>query len=86
MGKKARKSYRNISIVDDDDFDDLFDDEFDADDLSRESYSTSFGGGDGKDRGLNARRRIERRRDMKQLYSQLDEWEEFGSNHDNYIY
>jgi len=27
----------------------------------------------------DARRRIERYRDMKSLYSELDEWEEFGS-------
>jgi len=86
MGKKARKSYRNVSIVDDDDFDDLFDDEFDADGLSGESYGASLEDQDDKDRGINARRRIERRKDTKKLYSQLDEWEEFGSNHDNYSY
>jgi len=84
MAKKARKTYRNISVEADDDFDDIFDDELDADELARDIHSTDWSGQ--RDHGFTARRKIERRKDMKRLYSQLDEWEEFGRNPDNYIY
>lgn len=30
----------------------------------------------------DARRRIERHREMQRLYSELDDWEEFGSRYD----
>jgi hypothetical protein len=84
MAKKTQKTYRNISVEADDDFDDIFDDEFNWDELSRDIYSTEWSGE--RDRDISARRKIERRRDMKRLYSQLDDWEEFGRNPDNYIY
>ncbi len=84
MGKRARKNYRNVSIENEDDFDDLFDDDFDANELSRDIYSTEWGEDD-NDSGVNARRKIERRKDIKKLYSQLDEWEEFGKSTDNYL-
>lgn len=80
MGKKSRKNYRNLDIEDNDDFEDLFDDGFDANDLSKDIYSTEWGDNDDADSGFSTRRKIERRKDMKKLYSQLDEWEEFGKN------
>jgi hypothetical protein len=84
MGKRARKNYRNVSIENEDDFDDLFDDDFDANELSKDIYSTEWGDDD-QDSSFNARRKIERRKDVKKLYSQLDEWEEFGKNPDRYL-
>ncbi|MFC1720129.1 hypothetical protein ACFL00_03200 [Pseudomonadota bacterium] len=84
MGKRARKNYRNVSIENEDDFDDLFDDDFDANELSKDIYSTEWGDDDG-DSSVNARRKIERRKDIKKLYSQLDEWEEFGKNPESYL-
>jgi len=84
MGKRARKNYRNVSIDSADDFDDLFDDDFDANELSKDIYSTEWGDDD-QDSSVNARRKIERRKDIRKLYSQLDEWEEFGKNPDRYI-
>jgi len=84
MGKKARKNYRNVSIESEDDFDDLFDDDFYANELSKDIYSTEWGDDD-QDSNVNARRKIERRKDIKKLYSQLDEWEEFGKNPDSYL-
>jgi len=86
MGKKARKHYRNVGIEKDDEFDDLFDDDFDAHDLSRDIHSTEWGDDDDGDKRVSARRKIERRNDSKKLYSQLDDWEEYGKNSDNYIY
>jgi len=84
MGKRARKNYRNVSIENEDDFDDLFDDDFDTHELSKDFYSTEWGDDDG-DSSVNARRKIERRKDIKKLYSQLDEWEEFGKNPESYL-
>jgi len=84
MGKRARKNYRNVSIENEDDFDDLFDDDFDANELSKDIYSTEWGDDD-QDSSVNARRKIERRKDIKKLYSQLDEWEEFGKSPDSYL-
>jgi hypothetical protein len=84
MGKRARKNYRNVSIENEDDFDDLFDDDFDANELSKDIHSTEWGDDDG-DSSVNARRKIERRKDIKKLYSQLDEWEEFGKSPDSYL-
>jgi len=85
MGKKSRKTYRNVGVEDNDDFNDLFEDDFDAHELSRDIHSTDWGDYD-RDARVSARRRIERRKDMKTLYSQLDEWEEFGKNPDNFVY
>ena len=84
MGKRARKNYRNVSIENEDDFDDLFNDDFDANELSKAIYSTEWGDDD-QDSSVNARRKIERRKDIKKLYSQLDEWEEFGKNPDSFV-
>lgn len=84
MSKRARKNYRNLDIGKDDDFDDLFEDDFDFDELSRDIYSTEWGENESDSR-ISPRRKIERRRDLKRLYSQLDEWEGFGKNADSYI-
>jgi hypothetical protein len=84
MGKRARKNYRNVSIENEDDFDDLFDDDFDANELSKGIHDTDWDN-DGKDKSVTARRRIERRKDIKKLYSQLDEWEEFGKSTESYL-
>jgi hypothetical protein len=84
MGKRARKNYRNVSIENEDDFDDLFNDDFDANELSKDIYSTEWGDDD-QDSSVNARRKIERRKDIKKLYSQLDEWEEFGKSPDSFV-
>ena len=63
-----------------DDLDDFYDDEIDIHELSRDFYSTERDDFYGGDPSITARRKIERRRDMKRLYSQLDEWEEFGES------
>ncbi len=82
MGKKSRKKRQKIDLEFDNDFNDLYDDDFDLEQLSRDIYSTDWGDHEyeyEKNSGSDARRKIERRRDMKKLYSELDEWEEFGS-------
>ncbi len=82
MSKKSRSKRQKINLDFDDDFDDLYDEKFDLDQLSRDIYSTDWGDYEDqyeKDSRSDARRKIERRRDMKKLYSELDEWEVFGS-------
>jgi hypothetical protein len=56
------------------DFDDGYDDDFDLRQLSNDYHGDDEWGAD-EDK-FTARRKIERRRDLKKLYSQLDEWEE----------
>jgi len=84
MGKKARKHYRNVSIENEDDFDDLFNDDFDAHELSKDPHSPEWNEDEGE-RGVSARRKIERRKDIRKLYSQLDDWEEFGKSPESRI-
>ena len=79
MGKKARKLARKSKFIFDEDNHDFYDYEQEMADLGPDIYSTVWGDDDAeKDSHVSARRKIERRRDMKKLYSQLDEWEEFG--------
>lgn len=82
MGKHTRKHKRKVDFDPYDDFDDLYDDDFDSIELSRDIFSTDWGDRYQDEDRINARRKIERRRDMKRLYSQLDEWEEFGERAD----
>jgi hypothetical protein len=82
MSKKSRKKHQKFDLEFDDDFFDGNDNDFDLDQLSRDIYSTEWGSyeertvSSGKS---DSRRRIQHRRDIKKLYSQLDDWEEFGS-------
>ena len=82
MGRKAGKTRQRLDFDPYDDFNDGYDDEIDIGDLSRDFYSTDRSDYYGTDGSFSARRKIERRRDMKKLYSQLDEWEEFGEQTD----
>jgi hypothetical protein len=71
-----------MHITDDayDEFDDFLDDDFDLRELSRDIYSTEWGNDYYYEKYFtgDSRKRVERRRDLKKLYSQLDEWEGFG--------
>ena len=84
MAKKAGKKYRELDFDPYDDADDLYGDgELDDSELSRDMLSSDWGDDslDAEER-LSARRKIERRKDMRKLYSQLDEFEEFGDRAD----
>ena len=77
MGSKYRTRTKDFES-DDYDYDDYdldFDDSPDNfKNLSRDIYSTEWE--DPSDR-ISARRKIERRRELKELYSQLDDGDEF---------
>jgi hypothetical protein len=82
MAKKGRKKFRELDFDPLDEFADAFDQEFDLKDLAKDG---SNGGGDDyndTEEHFSSRRKIERRNDMKKLYSQLDEWEQFGDRTD----
>jgi hypothetical protein len=83
MAKKSGKHHREFEFDDLDEFDD-FDEELDLNDASRGFQGSDWEDDDGDDkRGRgSARRKIERRREMKKLYSELNDWEEFGLSDD----
>ena len=82
MSKKARKKYRELDFDPLDELDDLYDDDFDVNELARERHNTGWDDYFETEERFSARRKIERRNDMKKLYSQLDEWEQFGDRPD----
>mgnify|MGYP001826317293 FL=1 len=65
-----------------DDADFIYDDDMDIKDIARDFYSTDKDYDLEEESRITARRQIERRTDMKKLYSELDEWEEFGNYDD----
>jgi len=84
MAKKAGKKYRDLDFDPFDDADDLYGDgELGDNDLAGNSLDAGWGDDylEAEER-LSARRKIERRKDMRKLYSQLDEFEEFGDRVD----
>ncbi len=86
MGKKSRKHHRDLNWIPFDGFDDIYDEDMDIKDLSRDIYSTDWGGYSERVDRSSTRRKIERRSDMKKLYSELNDWEEFGSRESWHIH
>jgi len=82
MAKKARKKYKELDFDPFDEFDDAFDGELDVKELSRDIQNSQWGDYYDTEERFSARRKIERRNDMKKLYSQLDDWEQFGDRVD----
>ena len=82
MAKKARKKYKELDFDPFDEFDDLYDDDLDVKEHSREVRHAGRGDDFETEERFSARQKIERRNDMRKLYSQLDEWEQFGDRVD----
>ena len=82
MTKKARKKFKELDFDPYDEFDETFDEELDVKELSRDSSNGGWDEYHDTEERFSARRKIERRNDMKKLYSQLDEWEQFGDRAD----
>jgi len=84
MGSKRRPKTRDYEsdLCDDyDDYDD-YEEEFDDDignlkNLSKDFYSTDWEDPSYSEHRISARRRIERRNDLRNLYSQIDDGDEF---------
>ena len=79
MGKKAAKKHKNLGFDPYDDVDDEFDDALDIGEMYRSGWGDDY---EETEERFSARRKIERRKDMQKLYSQLDEFEEFGGHVD----
>ena len=78
MARKSRKKpTEKFDLFDDfDDFD--LDEDLDLERLSRNLKSEEWGDPyESSPRG-SSRRQIERRQELKRLYSELNDWEEFG--------
>lgn len=82
MAKKARKKFKELDFDPYDDFDDFEDEELDVKELSRDSHNKDWGDYYDTEERFSARRKIERRNDIRKLYSQLDEWEQYGERVD----
>ena len=84
MASKKRKYRQKFDFDPYDGLDFSGDDADDVDikDIARDFYSTYSDYEMDEDNRITARRQIERRRDMKRLYSELDDWEEFGITYD----
>jgi hypothetical protein len=82
MAKKARKKYKELDFDPFDEFDDLFSDDLDVKELSRDPHGAGWDDYLETEERFSARRKIERRNDMRKLYSQLDEWEQYGDRVD----
>lgn len=83
MARNARRKYGELNFCPHADADDLYDDsEFDIGELAWEIFSTEWGDDFETEERFSARRKIERRDDMRKLYSQLDDFEEFGDPND----
>lgn len=82
MGSKNRRKARDFESSSYDDYDDDLDNGFDDDlkdlgSLSKDFYSTDWEDPSGSERRFSTRRKIERRNDLRELYSQFDEWDDF---------
>jgi hypothetical protein len=86
MAKKSRKHTREFDFDPDDIFDDVYDDVFDLKGLPRDFSSLDWDEPAGQPAHGSARRKIERRNEMRKLYSELNEWEEFGRDENWHVY
>ena len=79
MAKKAHRQNREFKFDPYDDFDDI-DDDFDAKILKADFDDSDWEDASEWNYHGSARRKIERRNEMKKLYSELNDWEEFGES------
>jgi hypothetical protein len=82
MASKKRKVHQQMDFDPYDDYEDFYDEEMDISDIAKDFYSTDWESDFKSNRSMTARRKIERRRDMKRLWSELQDFEEFGEQAD----
>jgi hypothetical protein len=82
MASRKRKFRQKMDVESYDDLDYMYDDDIDIKDIAKDFYSVDLDYGSADENRITARRQIERRREMKKLYSELDEWEQFGDYDD----
>ena len=79
MASKKRKYRQKPEFDTFDELDYLYDDDLDLADIAKDFYSTDWNKYADSEGRISARRQIERNKDMRKLYSELDEWEQFGA-------
>lgn len=79
MASNKRKYRQKLEIDSFDELDYLYDDNTDLADIAKDFYSTEWNNYADSEGRISARRQIERTKDMRKLYSELDEWEQFGA-------
>ena len=78
MGPKRRPDLQEFDSGPYDEYEDELDDDLnDLGNLSKDFYSTDWEDPSGSEHRFSTRRRIERRNDLKELYSQFDDWDDF---------
>lgn len=82
MASKKRKLRQKMKFDMFEDMGLIHDDDIDFEDISRDVFSAESGYAPYEEKRISARRQIERRRDMKDLYSELEDWEESGKHRD----
>ena len=81
MGSKRRLNSQQFDSDSYDEYEDEYEDELDDDlddlgYLSKDFYSTDWEDPSGSERRFSTRRKIERRNDLRKLYSQFDDWDD----------
>lgn len=67
----------------DEELDEGFDEEFDdIKHISKDFYSADWDDPSGSDKRFSTRRKIERRNDLKNLFSQFDDWDDIDIGND----
>lgn len=78
MGRKRRANAQDFDSDPYDDYDEDYDDEFDdIGDLARDFYSTDWEDPSGSERRFSTRRKIERRNELKELHSLIEDWDDY---------
>lgn len=77
MGRKHRSGLQEFDSDPYDGYEDELDDDLDnLGNLSKDFYSTDWEDPSGSESRISTRRKIERRNDLKALYSQFDDWDD----------
>jgi hypothetical protein len=80
MGRKRESYFKEIDSDQYDEYEDDFDDDLnDLGLLSKDFYSTDWEDPSGSEDRFSTRRKIERRNDLRDLYSQFDDWDDLES-------
>lgn len=78
MGRKRRSDVQDFDSDSYDDYEEDFDDEYGGiGDLAKDFYSTDWEDPSGSERRFSTRRKIERRNELKELHSLIDDWDDF---------
>jgi len=77
MRRKRRSDLQEFDSDPYDEYEDELDDDLDnLGNLSKDFYSTDWEDPSGPESRFSTRRKIERRNDLKELYSQFDDWDD----------